>query len=186
MSQYLMRYCSTAWDHLDQCPKHQFLQDPPKLTQVSPSSSFPVYLQGQRNNHKAQVKPLPLWGFPNILPRSGLRWAPPKSTSLSVVRQLKSLGQAQDRYVSDPAHADPKQEPESTRPFCRSVSALERKVGSAIFHPLLGLPVLLKNFLHSPTETVLEANQELKMDASYRQNPALFHGLFFLLYVFHK
>ena len=73
VSQYLMRYCSTAWDHLDQCPKHQFLQDPPKLTQVNPSSSFPVYLQRQRHNHKVQVKHLPLWGFTNFLSTSVFR-----------------------------------------------------------------------------------------------------------------
>lgn len=73
MSQYLTRYCSTAWDHLEHCPEHQFLEDSPKLTQVSSSSSFPVYLHGQRNNHKAQASA----GIPrNVGPVSGLPQSP--------------------------------------------------------------------------------------------------------------
>lgn len=50
-----VRYRRAAWGLLEQCPEHPFPQDPPKL------------VQGQRNNHKARVQPLPPWGFPNIL-----------------------------------------------------------------------------------------------------------------------
>lgn len=146
LSQYLMRYCTTAWDHLEQCPEHQFLEDSPKLTQVSSSSSFPVYLHGQRNNHKAQVNPRPLWGFPEMLAMSV---GTPKARGVPLPCQwqleasLAVWGKA--LLHLQPCSCWPKTRITSTGPLCRGVSAPGAGVGSVSFHPLL-----LKNFLHFP------------------------------------
>lgn len=112
VSQCLMRYCSTAWDQLEQCPEHQFLEVSPKLTQVSSSSSFPVYLHGQRNNHKAQVNPRPLWAFPKCWP---CQWAPPKP--LGCHYHVSASCSQFDCLGHSTAHAGPKQQSQAQELF---------------------------------------------------------------------